>query len=65
MGSESHKNHLRSGNEKQTLISLALIDQMHCFQVLDQRGVGQLIKMATEKGRAAKPSLKVNGSMDI
>ncbi|KAK9933605.1 hypothetical protein M0R45_020795 [Rubus argutus] len=27
--------------------------------VLDQRGVGQLIKMATEKGRAAKPSLKV------
>lgn len=29
------------------------------FEVLDQRGVGQLIKMATEKGRAAKPSLKV------
>ncbi|XP_008223059.2 PREDICTED: pyruvate, phosphate dikinase, chloroplastic [Prunus mume] len=29
------------------------------FEVLDQRGVGQLIKMATEKGRAARPSLKV------
>ncbi|CAB78595.1 pyruvate, orthophosphate dikinase [Arabidopsis thaliana] len=29
------------------------------FEVLDQQGVGQLIKMATEKGRAARPSLKV------
>ncbi|KAL2894669.1 Pyruvate phosphate dikinase chloroplastic [Bienertia sinuspersici] len=29
------------------------------FEVLDQKGVGQLIKLATEKGRAAKPSLKV------
>ncbi|KAG9151076.1 hypothetical protein Leryth_002662 [Lithospermum erythrorhizon] len=29
------------------------------FEVLDQKGVGQLIKMATEKGRAARPSLKV------
>ncbi|KAB1214139.1 Pyruvate, phosphate dikinase, chloroplastic [Morella rubra] len=29
------------------------------FEVLDQRGVGQLIKMATERGRAARPSLKV------
>ncbi|KAM6566069.1 hypothetical protein CsatA_025197 [Cannabis sativa] len=29
------------------------------FEVLDQRGVGQLIKMATEKGRAARPNLKV------
>ncbi|XP_068333586.1 pyruvate, phosphate dikinase, chloroplastic-like [Pyrus communis] len=29
------------------------------FEVLDQGGVGQLIKMATEKGRAARPSLKV------
>lgn len=28
-------------------------------QVLDQKGVGQLIKLATEKGRAARPSLKV------
>ncbi|KAF2311026.1 hypothetical protein GH714_019206 [Hevea brasiliensis] len=28
-------------------------------EVLDQKGVGQLIKMATEKGRAARPSLKV------
>lgn len=33
----------------------------HCIalQVLDQRGVGQLIKIATERGRAARPSLKV------
>ncbi|CAN0856090.1 Pyruvate, phosphate dikinase, chloroplastic [Linum grandiflorum] len=29
------------------------------FEVLDQKGVGQLIKMATEKGRSARPSLKV------
>lgn len=29
------------------------------FEVLDQRGVGQLIKMATDKGRSARPSLKV------
>ncbi|XP_023635616.1 pyruvate, phosphate dikinase 1, chloroplastic isoform X1 [Capsella rubella] len=29
------------------------------FEVLDQKGVGQLIKMATEKGRAARPNLKV------
>ena len=29
------------------------------FQVLDQKGVGQLVKMATERGRGARPSLKV------
>jgi pyruvate,orthophosphate dikinase len=28
------------------------------FQVLDQKGVGQLIRMATEKGRAIRPELK-------
>jgi pyruvate, orthophosphate dikinase len=28
------------------------------FQVLDQVGVGQLIKMATEKGRSVRPNLK-------
>ncbi len=28
------------------------------FQVLDQHGVGQLIKMAVEKGRAIRPSLR-------
>lgn len=33
---------------------------MCCSQVLDQKGVGQLIKMATEKGRAANPNLKVS-----
>lgn len=29
------------------------------FQVLDQDGVGQLVKMATEKGRGVNPKLKV------
>jgi len=29
------------------------------FQVLDQVGVGQLIQMATEKGRSVRPNLKV------
>lgn len=28
------------------------------FQVLDQKGVGQLVRMATEKGRAIRPELK-------
>ncbi len=29
------------------------------FEVLDQEGVGQLVKMGTEKGRSTKPDLKV------
>lgn len=29
------------------------------FQVLDQEGVGQLVKMAVEKGRKTKPNLKI------
>ncbi|OVA11399.1 PEP-utilizing enzyme [Macleaya cordata] len=29
------------------------------FQVLDTKGVGQLVKIATERGRGARPSLKV------
>lgn len=29
------------------------------FQILDQEGVGQLIRMGTEKGRMTKPDLKV------
>ncbi|MCD4828167.1 MAG: pyruvate, phosphate dikinase [Candidatus Cloacimonetes bacterium] len=29
------------------------------FQVLDQQGVGQLVEMATRKGRVARPDLKV------
>ena len=29
------------------------------FQILDQEGVGQLVKMATEKGRSVRPDLKV------
>ncbi|MDR2469887.1 MAG: pyruvate, phosphate dikinase, partial [Tannerella sp.] len=28
------------------------------FQVLDQKGVGQLIQMATERGRSVRPELK-------
>ena len=29
------------------------------FQILDQEGVGQLVRLATEKGRSARPNLKV------
>lgn len=29
------------------------------FEALDQRGVGQLVKMGTEKGRSTRPDLKV------
>ena len=29
------------------------------FQILDQEGVGQLIRMGCEKGRSTKPNLKV------
>jgi pyruvate,orthophosphate dikinase len=29
------------------------------FQSLDQEGIGELVRMATEKGRAARPGLKV------
>ena len=29
------------------------------FAILDQQGVGQLVRMGTEKGRATKPKLKV------
>lgn len=29
------------------------------FQILDQEGVGQLVKMGTEKGRSTRPELKV------
>lgn len=32
------------------------------LQVLDRRGVGQLIKIATERGRAARPNIKVIGT---
>ena len=33
--------------------------QQDPFQVLDQNGVGQLVKMGVEKGRSVKPKLKV------
>jgi pyruvate,orthophosphate dikinase len=29
------------------------------FQILDREGVGQLVRLATERGRAARPNLKV------
>ena len=29
------------------------------FEVLDQKGVGQLVRMGVEKGRSTKPTLKV------
>ena len=29
------------------------------FEVLDQTGVGQLVKMGTERGRTTRPNLKV------
>ena len=29
------------------------------FQVLDQEGIGQLVEMACEKGKAARPSIKI------
>jgi pyruvate,orthophosphate dikinase len=29
------------------------------FQVLDRAGVGQLVRMGTERGRSVKPDLKV------
>ena len=29
------------------------------FEVLDQEGVGQLVKIATERGRSTKPNLKI------
>jgi pyruvate, phosphate dikinase len=32
--------------------------QVDPFQILDQNGVGQLVKMATEKGRSVRPDLK-------
>jgi pyruvate,orthophosphate dikinase len=38
----------------------AACDALHCWsQSLDQKGVGQLIEMATTKGRSARPDLKV------
>lgn len=40
--------------------SMLMVKRFNISQVLDQKGVGQLIKMATEKGRAARPNLKVS-----
>merc|ERR1719163_411883 len=38
-------------------VKLGIYDQ-DPFQVLDQAGVGQLIEMAVDKGRATRPGLK-------
>merc|ERR1712232_1374040 len=38
-------------------VKLGIYDQ-DPFQVLDQKGVGQLIEMAVEKGRSTRPGLK-------
>jgi len=41
-----------------TYLELGIIKQ-DPFAVLDQEGVGQLVKMATERGRKTRPNLKV------
>ena len=41
-----------------TYLELGIIKQ-DPFAVLDREGVGQLVKMATEKGRKTRPNLKV------
>lgn len=33
--------------------------------MLDQRGVGELVKLATERGRKARPNLKVSLSLEL
>lgn len=38
-------------------VKLGIYDQ-DPFQVLDQEGVGQLVRMAVQKGRSARPGLK-------
>jgi hypothetical protein len=36
----------------------------YIYQVLDQRGVGELVKIATERGRKARPNLKVSIALE-
>ena len=49
----SEKQELKSTNP----IRVVLADDP--FQVLDREGVGQLVRMGTERGRSVKPDLKV------
>jgi pyruvate,orthophosphate dikinase len=37
---------------------------INIYQVLDQRGVGELVKIATERGRKARPNLKVSIALE-
>merc|ERR1712007_243707 len=46
-----------SGAFLKEYVKLGIYDQ-DPFQVLDQEGVGQLVRMAVEKGRSARPGLK-------
>merc|ERR1712232_187226 len=46
-----------SGAFLKEYVKLGIYDQ-DPFQVLDQEGVGQLVRMAVEKGRSVKPNLK-------
>lgn len=60
---QSNYIHLASSIQGQHLKSYRLkylnLHHGQPLQVLDQRGVGQLIKIATEKGRRTNPQLKV------
>merc|ERR1712025_195553 len=46
-----------SGPFLKEYVKLGIYDQ-DPFQVLDQQGVGQLVEMAVQKGRKARPGLK-------
>jgi len=46
-----------SGAFLKEYVKLGIYDQ-DPFQVLDQEGIGQLVKMAVQKGRSQKPNLK-------
>merc|ERR1712125_109984 len=46
-----------SGTFLKEYVRLGIYDQ-DPFQVLDQEGIGQLVKMAVQKGRSQKPKLK-------
>ena len=44
---------------KASWLSLIHIYETDPFQSLDQKGVGLLVKMAVEKGRASRPTIKL------
>ena len=41
------------------VLSLGSIRLLLDCQVLDQKGVGELVKIATERGRSSRPDLEV------